>query len=106
MIALRETVCEFSRHPVVDKRRAESLDASFPVRLESKEFYAQPDHYDRNRRDQDDRHASGVAGHHSSPSRRRLTAFAMMPPRFREDMYCSVSLNACSSVIPLFLRVV
>src|SRR5207302_2037265 len=106
VVALREPPGLLSRHPASDQGLTESLDASFPARLESEEPHAEAHGHDRDPRDQDDRQAGLVAGHQSPPSPRRPTAFAMIPPRFREDMYCSESLNACSSDIPLFLSVV
>src|SRR2546430_14299197 len=106
VIALREPPGLLSRHPASDQGLTESLDALFPALLESEEPHAKADGHDGDRRDQDDWQAGVVAGHQSPPSPRRPTAFAMIPPRFREDMYCSERLNACSSDIPLFLSVV
>src|SRR5437879_439783 len=95
-----------NRYPPSDQGLTESLAALLPARLESEEPHAEAHGHDGDPRDQDDWQAGVVAGHQSPPSPRRPTAFAMIPPRFREDMYCSESLNACSSDIPLFLSVV
>ena len=105
MVALRETSSLLSRHPTSDQGLTEAVDPLFPACLETEEPHAEADRREGDRRHQDGQ-ARHVAGHQSSPSPRRLTAFAMIPPRFKEDMYCSESLNACSSDIPLFFRVV
>ena len=78
---------------------------AFPPCLEPHEAHADLHDQERDGGHHDDREAVAVAGHHSSPEPRWPTALEMIPPRFREDMYCSVSLNACSSVIPLSFKV-
>ncbi len=84
---------------------AEPTHAPLPVDLEPEEAHASLHGEEREGRGEDHREAVSRAGHHSSPLPREEMALAIMPPRFREDMYCSVSLNACSSVIPLSLSV-
>ena len=51
------------------------------------------------------RQAVPAVRHQSSPLWPFPTAFAIIPPMLREDMYCSVSRKACSSVMPLSLSV-
>ena len=94
-----------SRHPARFEGVAEPAHAPLPPGLEAKERHTHPDRQDREGGHEDDRETVAAVRHHSSSSRSFPTAFAMIPPRLREDMYCSVSLKACSSVMPLFFNV-
>ncbi len=105
MVRLGESRRLLSWQPGPDELAAEPPHAPLPPSLESYEADADLHRQEGNRRHHDDREAVAVAGHHSSPLPRDEIAFAIMPPRFSDDMYCSVSLKACSSVIPLSLSV-
>ncbi len=83
----------------------ERAHAPLPVGLEPEEAHADLHRNDRRPGHQHDEEAVPLADHHSSPSRLCETAFAIRPPRFRVDMYCSVRAYACTSDIPLSFSV-
>src|SRR3989442_14305668 len=87
------------RHPAPLQGRPEALDAAFAARLEAEEPHAEADRCDGDCRDQEDRKDVAVVSHQSSPSRRRPTAFAMIPPQFRDDNYWAESFDAGSTRI-------
>src|SRR5207249_10563376 len=93
------------RHSCGDEFAAEASHAPLPFRLEAHEADADLHRQDRDGRHDDEREAVVVAGHHSLPAPRLPMAFEKIPARFRDDMYCSDNLNACSSVIPLSFSV-
>ena len=105
MVGLGQAGRFFAWHAIPHERSPEGPNTAFPSGLKPKEAHPDRDREDRGRGHEDERQAVAVACHHSSPSRRRLNALEIMPPRFREDVYSWVSLNACSSVIPLSFKV-
>ncbi len=94
-----------TRHAAAEEREPERLDAALAPRLVAEEPPAEAGRQAREGPQEDHRQPVPAVRHHSSPSRRFRMAFAIIPPRLREDMYCSVSLKACSSVMPLPFRV-
>ncbi len=105
MVRLGEPACLLPGHPVPDQGASESAYPALPAHLQPQEAHAHLHGEEGDGRREDHGEAVPVSGHQSSPLPREEMAFAIVPPRFRDDMYCSVSLKACSSVIPLSLSV-
>src|SRR2546428_4478852 len=105
MVGLRERLHAILWHAAAEELPSERADAALAARLVTEEtpteagrqvgeklqnYYGQP---------------VPALRHQSSPLCPFPTAFAIIPPMLREDMYCSVSRKACSSVMPLSFRV-
>ena len=105
MVGLGKLGCLLPGHAPADQFAAEAAHSALPAHLEPQEPDADLHGDERDGRREHDREAVLGPGHHSSERLRLEMAFAIVPPRFRDDMYCSVSLKACSSDMPLSFRV-
>src|SRR5712692_2468017 len=92
-------------HAALEERPPERPDAALAVRLVSEEPPTEAGGQDREGFQEDHWQPVPAIRHQSSPCRLFPTAFAIIPPMLSEDMYCSVSRKACSSVMPLSFRV-
>lgn len=105
MVRLGELRSPLLGHSPAYEFAAEAAHSALPPHLEAQEPDTDLHGEEGDGCREDHREAVPGGGHHSSPLPRDEMAFAIVPPRFRDDMYCSVSLKACSSVIPLSFRV-
>ena len=105
VVGPREDIHAVSRHAAAEEGSPERPDTALAARLVAQEIPPEAGRQDWQHLEEDHWQAVPTVRHQSSPLWPFPTAFAIIPPMLREDMYCSVKRKACSSVMPLSLRV-
>ena len=105
MVSLREGLCPILRHAAAEELPSERADTALAARLVPEETPTDTGRQAGEELQKSYGQPGPAVRHQSSPLWPFPTAFAIIPPMLREDMYCSVSRKACSSVMPLSFRV-
>src|SRR3989442_12258394 len=100
MVSLRERLHAILWHAAAEELPSERADTALAARLVSEETPAEAGRQAGEKLQKYYGQPVPAVRHQSSPLWPFPTAFAIIPPMLREDMYCSVSRKACSSGIP------
>src|SRR5207245_3319280 len=105
VVGRRERLHTILRHAAAEELSPERPDTALAARLVAQEIPAEAGRQAGEKLEKYYGQPVPAVRHQSSPLCPFPTAFAIIPPMLREDMYCSVSRKACSSVMPLSFRV-